>query len=137
MYMKSVWSNCILLASVLSLSLLSCDKDDEVIEKRPPVAGKGGTATLRVIPQFNGADVDSCKIYIKYNTLDVQTVFDDSLSVRYSDGRPTAVFYPLKSGNYFLYAKGWYIKNSLPVSGTLSHTITEKTATTTIEMPVK
>ncbi len=125
------------LALFVPLAWLGCQKEDPLPEPTP-VAGKGGHATLKVIPQFDGVDVDSCMIYIIYNSLDNVEIFDDSLAVkRIEDGRPFAEFKGLQPGDYYIYGKGWDIKRSLPVSGGIAQTIVEPYAYRTLELQVR
>ena len=80
----------------ISMAAISCNKNDDddvqVATDDPIVAGKGGPATLYVIPQHNEFDIDSCRIYLKYNTgtKPLNGAYDDSADVEMINGRPTA-----------------------------------------------
>lgn len=77
--------------------------------KKDPVAGKGGNAVLKITPRHHGKNIDSCKIYIKYNTQDLPAdgKYDDSATCVPDGGTPVATFSNLKKGNYYLYGSGW------------------------------
>ena len=120
----------VLLSSAL---LLSCNtkEDDPVAE----LAGKGGNATLKVTPKHHSAEIDSCTIYIKYNSSDVAASYDDSAKVVQENSSPVATFPSLKKGAYYLYGKGWDTSINEAVKGGLPYTITEQT-TISVIVPV-
>lgn len=99
-----------------------------------PDAGKGGNATLQIVPVHDGLQIDSCTVYIKYNTGVVpgQGNYDDS-AIAYvnEDGTPIARFTGLKTGNYYLFGRGWDIIRSQKVRGGLFFVVEEERATTT------
>jgi hypothetical protein len=104
--MKQVlyYSTVIALLSVLTVSCSRKDPDAEPEQ----VAGKGGNATLLVTPQHHGKNIDSCMIYIKYNTQDLPaTSYDDSAWCVKQGDKPVATFNNLKKGNYYLFGRGW------------------------------
>ena len=102
----------------------SCGRKDEIIEDK---AGKGGNATLLITPQHHGKNIDSCTIYIKYNTLDAPTTpYDDSAICIMSDGKPVASFTGLKKGDYYLYGEGYDPSILQQVAGGINHTIEEE-----------
>jgi hypothetical protein len=115
------------------LFVAACKRDEPVTPQ--PQAGKGGNATLKVIPKHHGNVVDSCTVYIKYNTQDAATNYDDSVKCIPDNGISTATFSGLKTGNYYLYGKGWDEDISMEVIGGLPYTITEET-TLSINLPV-
>src|SRR5690606_13659821 len=89
-----------LLICSLSIAAISCNKndDDDIVEPvtdEPIVAGQGGPATLFVTPQHKGFNIDSCTIYLKYNTstMPLNGAYDDSAKVTMVDGKPTARFW--------------------------------------------
>lgn len=93
----------------------------------PTSAGKGGDATLQVTPIHDDILVDSCMVYIRYNSLVISadgSDYNDSTWAEIIDGQPVARFYYLKPGNYYIYAKGWDIIRSEKVQGGLPYTIT-------------
>lgn len=98
-----------------------------------PDAGKGGDAAIRVIPNHDGLNIDSCKVYIKYNSavIPADGQYDDSVwAMVNDDGTPIASFYNLKAGRYYLFARGWDIIRSEKVRGGLFFTIERDMATT-------
>jgi hypothetical protein len=140
--MKSTWFGTAILAAALSLSLYSCvkDKEDDVKPNNetptPSEGGLGGNITLNVIPQHDGVDVDSCFIYLAYNTLDTTRNYNDSVLCQIMNGRPTAMFNNLKQGNYFIGGKGWDLVKSQKVAGVRAFTIEGKQTVYTVELPV-
>jgi len=91
--------------------------------------GLGGTFTIVVTPEHHGFFVDTCTIYIKYNTLDAPAngIYDDSMVCLMVDTTPVAVFAGLRAGDYYIYAHGYhalyvppYVKGGVPCTlGTL------------------
>ncbi|MBS1772764.1 MAG: hypothetical protein JST82_07885 [Bacteroidetes bacterium] len=126
--MKSAWFKGILFVAVMIPAMFACKKKTTITN--PPavsVAGKGGLATMRVVLVDTGLNVDSGKVYVKYNTFVVpkDNKYDDSCHISYVDGVPMALFTNLKPGNYFFYGRGWSIIRSRTVSGTRPFTIPE------------
>lgn len=113
------------------LLLYSCERDEPIAD----TGGKGGNAVLKVIPRHHSLPIDSCMVYIKYNSLDASTVYDDSIMVTEENGNPTATFSGLKKGKYYLYGKGWDSSIDMAVIGGLPHTITME-STHNISLPV-
>lgn len=110
-YILAVMLTSRIIAGVLILGTLAtgCVRETEVKQPDPkPDAGKGGQTTLRVTPQHHLKNVDSCVIYVKYNTRTMPSnmIFDDSMVVAQQDGRPVANF-QLKKGDYYFYGMGW------------------------------
>lgn len=100
-------------------------EDKEVV----PEAGKGGNATLQIVPVHDGLDIDSCMVYIKYNTGVVpgQDNYDDSAKAyKNEDGVPVATFRDLKTGNYYLFGRGWDLIRSQKVRGGLFFVVEEE-----------
>lgn len=119
------------LMSIASLLFtISCNRKD-----KDEVAGKGGNAILKITPQHHGQDIDSCKVYIKYNTLDAANSYDDSAWVIQVNERPVAMFSGLKKGNYYVFGKGWDPSIVQNVKGGIPYTITEE-KTLEITLPV-
>jgi len=86
-------------------------------------AGKGGNTAITVTPEHHGYFVDTCTIYIKYNSLDEPSngVYDDSAVCILADTVPIAVFPGLKNGDYYIFGMGYhalyvppYVKGGLP-----------------------
>jgi len=141
--MKSTWFGAIIFAGLLSVALFSCVKDEEddvkpATNNNTPnyVGGKGGNATLKVIPHHNGVDIDSCYIYIAYNTLDTTKNYDDSAYCYTINGRPTATFNNLKPGNYYIAGKGWDLYTSEKVTGVRAISLEDSTTDYTVELPI-
>lgn len=124
---------CVLLFALMSVLAIAACKRDEPIE--PASAGKGGNATLKITPTHHGVAIDSCTVYIKYNTQDAATSYDDSVKCIPDNGVPTATFTGLKKGNYYLYGKGWDASISMEVVGGLPYVISEET-TLAANLPV-
>ena len=118
--------------SISVLLLAACKRNEPIV---PDSAGKGGDATLKVIPKHHGVTIDSCTVYIKYNTQDAATSYDDSVKCIPDNGVSTAIFSGLKKGNYYLYGKGWDASINLEVKGGLPYVISEE-ATLTADLPV-
>jgi len=72
--------------------------------------GKGGTCVVSVSGEHRGTLLDTCKVYIKYNTVDAPAngIYDDSAACMLVDTIPTAIFSGLTTGNYYLLAVGYH-----------------------------
>lgn len=120
----------ITIASVAIFSLTSCDRN------KTEVAGKGGSTTLKVIPQHHGENIDSCTVYIKYNTQEMTTAYDEEVKCVMENGNPVATFTGLKKGDYYIYGKGWDKKIEKDVIGGIPYKIQEDNKTLNINVPV-
>ncbi len=118
--------------TLLALACLCSDGCKKVDNAKQTYGGKGGDRTLAVTPEHHGLYVDTCMIYIKYNTLDVPAdgVYDDSAACVMMNGMPVAVFASLKQGDYYLFAKGYhavyvppYVKGGLPCKISVEDTV--------------
>ncbi len=93
-----------------------------------PIAGKGGNATLVVYPAHHGkaSELDSMKVYVKYNTQDAPSngVYDDSMACTFINAQYLCTFTGLKNGNYYIYGKGYDYEYATGVQGGLPHKIT-------------
>lgn len=115
----------------LSCFAFSCKKDSQ-----QDIGGKGGAATLRITPQHHGKNIDSCTIFIKYNTLDMPAGgYDDSARCVLISGNPVATFSGLKKGKYYLYGRGYDTSIFQTVDGGAPYTISNE-ATISINLPV-
>ena len=132
--MKPVWLSKVLFLGAFSLAIASCDKDTTTIDNPPSVGGKGGHSWLSVVPLHEGDDIDSCIVYIKYNTLDIPDQYDDSLEVVRVGGRPRAIFTDLKPGNYYIYGRGWDNVRSLAIAGGFPFTIKSENGEDNMEL---
>lgn len=139
--MKITWLYAAVLG-LFSVAMVACDKDDDNVTvpgETPVIGGKGGLATLKISAMDDTLAIDSCKIYIKYNAIQMPTSFDDSAACTFVDLKAPVVTFPnLKKGSYYLYAKGWNIYESKTVHGGIPYTIVHDTlATFTIQIPVQ
>lgn len=103
----------------------SCKKPDDSISG----GGKGGMATILVMPEHHGLYVDSCTIYIKYATSDAPAngVYDDSAGCVLNDTIPVATFPNLKKGHYYLYGVGYHAGFAPPyVKGGIPYTVADE-----------
>jgi hypothetical protein len=121
--MMSKYFKSTILILLVAASLASCEREEPV-----SVGGKGGNATLNVTPQHHSKNIDSCMVYIKYNTLDKPTsAYDDSAKCVIVNGKPVASFSGLKKGNYYLFGFGWDPAIVMNVKGGAPKQITEET----------
>ena len=113
----------ICLTLLIACSLLPVAGCKKPAEASTTSGGKGGDRTIKVSPEHHGIFVDTCTVYIKYNTQDapLDNVYDDSLVCVMMDTIPVAVFTNLKVGDYYLFARGYhtlyvppYVKGGLP-----------------------
>ena len=123
----------LVLVSAITLSVFSCKRPDDNI------GGKGGKATLKVTPQHHGNNIDSCTIYIKYNSQTPPSAttdgYDESMVCIMEGGNPVATFTELKKGRYYIYGYGWDPAVSQNVKGGIPFTISEE-STISINVPV-
>lgn len=115
------------------LLLTGCKRDEPIAPGGN--AGKGGNATLKVVPKHHGIVIDSCTVYIKYNTQDASATYDDSVKCMPDNGVSTAIFSGLKTGNYYLYGNGWDDNINMGVIGGLPYIIKEEN-TFSVNLPV-
>ncbi|MCD6062584.1 MAG: hypothetical protein K0R82_495 [Flavipsychrobacter sp.] len=108
---------------VLSFSIISCEREDP-----DPIGGKGGNAVLKITPQHHSMNIDSCMVYIKYNTQDKPASFDDSTKCIMEGGKPVATFSNLKKGKYYLFGFGWDPSIGMAVKGGAPYTIKEESS---------
>jgi hypothetical protein len=120
----------LLLAGILLL-LTGCKPDDT---EPDPIGGKGGSATLGVIPRHHARVIDSCMVYIKYNAVDTPANgrYDDSARVVKGTGESRATFSGLKKGKYYVYGYGWDagMARPGPVKGGFAYRISSENAQT-------
>lgn len=101
----------------LTSTLISCTR-----KEKDESAGKGGNATLRIVPKHHniGKNIINSKIYIKYNAQEASSSFDDSVVCTLADTVYMGTFSGLKKGNYYLTGTGFdtsinqYVKGGLP-----------------------
>ena len=110
---------------------LGCSKKDDPIVY---IGGKGGNGILKITPRHHGAQIDSCTVYIKYNSVDAPSdaKYDDSAVCVLAGGIPVATISGLKRGNYYLYGYGWDPSLSPPahVKGGLPYVLNDETSQT-------
>ena len=121
----------ILTGLIFCIAAISCNNDDDAA----PAGGKGGIAVLKITPRHHSAEIDSCTVYIKYNSSNVSATYDDSAVCVQEAGLPVATFSGLKTGNYYLYGKGWDPAIAENVKGGLPYTINTQT-TLILSLPV-
>lgn len=128
--MRHVISAITLSAVLVVLTLSSCERKDDT-----NIAGKGGMAVLKVTPQHHGTNIDSCTIFLKYNSKELPSSFDEEIKCVMENGKPVATFNELKKGDYYVYGKGWDPDISQQVVGGIPYTISDE-QTYTINIPV-
>jgi hypothetical protein len=104
----------ILTAIALSASAISsCVRSEPEPAGPVDIAGKGGNASIIAIPKHHFKYIDSCTVYIKYNTLDKPSQnfnpsqYDDAVKcVKINDSAWASTFSGLKKGNYYIYGIG-------------------------------
>ncbi len=123
-----IYSICLM---TLCLFTFACKRKDG----NDKAAGKGGTAVISAVPRHHNETIDSCIVYIKYNTLDASTVYDDSTRAVKVNGIPVATFTGLKNGNYYLYGEGWDPSIVKDVRGGLPVVVSEQ-KTYEVNLPI-
>lgn len=126
--MKQLAISSLLFAATL-FTFTSCEREED------NVAGKGGTAILKVVPQHHGENIDSCTVFLKYNAQDLPSSFDDEVVCVMENGQPVATFSSLKKGDYYVYGEGWDPDINQEVVGGIPFKITED-KTYNITVPV-
>lgn len=113
---------------LIAVTAFACKRIDKPTETPPSenTAGKGGNASIEITSRHHGNNIDSVTVYIKYNSSDAGSVYDDSAkAVHDIDGKPVASFGSLKKGKYYLYGRGWDTTISNNVVGGIPLSITE------------
>lgn len=119
---------------ILSVLLITgCGRKDKT--EPEGTAGKGGNAVLKITTKHHGKNIDSAKVFIKYNEQNTPAYYDDSAKIAMVDGKPVAVFSGLKPGNYYLLGLGWDPTIVGDVRGGIPYTIIEE-KTYDISLPV-
>ncbi len=125
----------ILIAAMLVAAAVmpSCKKKDK------DTAGTGGNTTLVVAPQHHGKPIDSCTVYLKYNTMDAPGTgtsnYDISAKVMMVNGTPVATFPGMKKGQYYVFGFGYDPSINQNVIGGIPYKITAD-GTVNIDLPV-
>lgn len=114
-------------SSILSIFLLlffvqSC--------KQKSSAGLGGNANLIINAKHHGLAIDSCTIYVKFNSVDAPSNLSDyDLSqtlILDANNISSTTFKGLKKGDYYIYGQGWDPSIAEAVKGGLPYTISEE-----------
>ena len=116
----------------VALSAASCDYDDPTVF----TGGKGGSTVINIVPRHHGKPIEDCKIYIKYNAVDLPESYNDSAKVRLINGLPTAQFGGMRIGNYYVYGKGFDPEIGETVVGGSPITVNENGITATFNLGV-
>jgi hypothetical protein len=84
--------------------------------------------TLNILTRHHTRYIPGCTVYIEYNTLDKPSddVYDDSAVCVMIGGKPTATFYDLQPGNYYLFGKGFDEEIGKTVKGGNKYIITKE-----------
>src|SRR6476620_3496876 len=119
--------NTLILGLFFTLTAFSCHKSDDT-----PIGGKGGNATLNIYPAHHSKSKNliNMVIYIRYNTKDAPTTYDDSAACIDNNGAPFATFTGLKKGDYYLYGRGYDTSINKNVKGGSPYTITNEASQT-------
>lgn len=108
----------IAIACLLLLSNTGC--------KKKPSGGLGGQANLKINAFHHTAPIDSCMVYIKFNTSEAPSDDQYDLNQAFTkdtDGNSYTVISGLKKGDYYLFARGWDPSISQTVKGGIPYTI--------------
>ncbi|MCB0698758.1 MAG: hypothetical protein H6551_00540 [Chitinophagales bacterium] len=128
--MKYIFHSLLLVGTLALLSTSSCKK-----KENEAVAGKGGSAVLKVSPKHHSDYIDSCTIFLKYNAQDKPSSYDEQVVCVQENGKPVATFTGLKKGNYYVYGDGWDPDIEQKVVGGIPYTVSEE-KTYDINVPV-
>lgn len=114
----------------LSIFQLGCKKKSS--------AGLGGNANLKITAIHHAAVIDSCKVYIKFNSSEAVTLGEYEVSEwvkKDSLGNSYVIFKGLKKGDYYIYGEGYDPSILNTVKGGIPYTIEEETDLS-INLPV-
>lgn len=106
--------------------------------KKKSSAGLGGNANLKVTAIHHAAVIDSCKVYIKFNSSEAVSLGEYELSEwvkKDSLGNSYVLFKGLKKGEYYIYGEGYDPSILNTVKGGIPYTIEEETDMS-INLPV-
>lgn len=110
----------IIAALLLAGIFTSCTRENEIVEPIVIVGDTGGNATINIIPRYLNKDVDSCVVYIYYNSKrapELMSQYDNQSATTPATGRPTASFSGLKLGDYYFYGEGYDAANNWVLKG--------------------
>ncbi len=97
---------------------------------KKPSAGLGGNANLNIKVYHHATPIDSCTIYIKFNSSEAVSLSEYDLTQKLvldSNGNSYTIFSGLKKGDYYIYGEGWDPSISNNVKGGLPYTIKDET----------
>lgn len=105
--------------------------------KRKTTGGLGGNAILKIYPKHHNLSIDSCTVYIKFNSSELPTngVYDMEEKVVKVGSESYATLSGLKKGYYYIYGYGWDPSISENVKGGIPYRIKEETEIS-ITLPV-
>lgn len=98
--------------------------------KKKPSAGLGGNANLKVSARHHALNIDSCTVYIKFNSSEAPSdnVYDLNQQITMdTSGNSYTIFNGLKKGDYYIFAQGWDPSISENVKGGIPYTIKDET----------
>jgi hypothetical protein len=110
------------------LSVMGCKKKSS--------AGLGGSANIKISAKHHAANIDSCTIYIKFNSSEAPANLSEyDLSQQLAldaNNNSNTIFTGLKTGDYYIFAYGWDPAISANVKGGIPYTIKQETDLETI-----
>lgn len=124
--------NVLLFATAFTLLFTACKKDDEIIR----TAGKGGKATVRVKPVNDVRIVDSCVVYVTYNSKETG-VPDDSVVQRLNNNEAIATFPQLRFGHYYFDVYAWDATAQRTLRGGRSYEVSPEDSSVNLEVAVQ
>ncbi len=127
--MKAMYTGVLL--SFIAIFISCCKK---------PNAGLGGSSSLKITAAHHGTTIDSFVVKVKFNAQDAPSnnVYDieDSTSSITVPIKNQVVFSGLKTGEYYLFCKGWDASIAQYVSGGMPFTISKNSTTETLVIAV-
>ncbi len=98
--------------------------------KKKPGAGLGGSANLKISARHHTLNIDSCTVYIKFNSSEAPSdnIYDLNQQITMdTSGESYTIFSGLKKGDYYIFARGWDPSISENVKGGIPYTIKDET----------
>lgn len=123
--------NAFLLAAALLLLAIGCKKKDEIIA----TAGKGGKATVRVKPVYQERLIDSCVVYVTYNSKEAGAA-DDSVVQRLNNQEAIATFPQLRYGHYYFDVHAWDSVGQKRLRGGTAYEVSPEDSSVNLEVIV-
>lgn len=109
-----------------------CNKKDEIIH----TAGKGGKATVRVKPVNQIRLIDSCVVYVTYNSNEAGTA-NDSVVQRLNNNEAVATFPQLRFGNYYFDVHAWDAVAQKKLRGGIGYVVSPEDSSVNLEIVVE